>query len=310
MAVKILAGTASDALGLSIAQCLKTDLVKCEIRRFGDGEIFVEVHENLRGEDAFVIQSTSTPANDSLMELLIIIDTLKRSSARRITAVLPYYGYARQDRKTGPRTPISAKLVANLIAAAGANRVLTMDLHAAQIQGFFDIPTDNLFAAPVFARDLEMRISKHKLRPIVVSPDVGGLVRARLLAKRLGCGLAVIDKRRDSLGKAEVMNVIGEVAKLDCLLVDDIVDTAGTLCKATDALLEHGAKSVAAVITHGVLSGQARAKIEKSALDEITITDSIYNQQSGKIRILSVAPLFAKAVQSIGGEKSISRLFA
>ena len=309
MAVKIMGGTASAALALKIAQCLKTNLVKCEIRRFGDGEIFVEVCENLRGEDVFVIQSSSTPANDSLMELLIIIDTLKRSSARRITAVLPYYGYARQDRKTGPRTPISAKLVANLIEAAGANRVLTMDLHAAQIQGFFDIPTDNLFAAPVFVQELEKRIEKHNLKPIIVSPDVGGLVRARLLAKRLGCGLAVIDKRRDAEGKSEVMNVIGEIAKLDCLLVDDIVDTAGTLCNATDALLEQGAKSVAAVITHGVLSGQAREKIEKSALDEIIITDSIRNQEVGKIRILSVAPLFAKAVQSIGGEKSISRLF-
>ena len=309
MAVKIIGGTASSALASSIAQCLKIDLVKCEIRRFGDGEIFVEVCENLRGEDVFIIQSTSTPANDSLMELLIIIDTLKRSSARRITAVLPYYGYARQDRKTGPRTPISAKLIANLIEAAGANRVLTMDLHAAQIQGFFDIPTDNLFAAPVFARDLEMRIAKHKLQPIIVSPDVGGLVRARLLAKRLGCGLAVIDKRRDAEGKSEIMNVIGDIAKLDCLMVDDIVDTAGTLCNATDALLEHGAKSVAAVITHGVLSGQAREKIEKSALDEIIITDSIRNRESGKIRILSIAPLFAKAVRSIGEEKSISRLF-
>ncbi len=309
MSVKILGGTANLALATNIAKNLKIPMVQCEIRRFGDGEIFVEVCENLRGEDVFVIQSISKPANDSLMELLIIIDTLKRSSARRITAVLPYYGYARQDRKTGPRTPISAKLVANLIEAAGAHRVLTMDLHAAQIQGFFDIPTDNLFAAPVFARELEVRVSKHKLKPIIVSPDVGGLVRARLLAKRLGCGLAVIDKRRETDGKSEVMNVIGETAGFDCLLVDDIVDTAGTLCNATDALLEQGANSVAAVITHGVLSGDARARIEKSALDEITITDSIVNEQKGKIRIVSVAPLFAKAVQSIGDEKSISRLF-
>ena len=309
MSIKILGGMANPALARAIADCLDMPLVECEIRRFGDGEIFVEVCENLRGEDVFVVQPTSSPANDTLMELLIVIDTLRRSSARRITAVIPYYGYARQDRKTGPRTPISAKLTANLIEAAGASRVLTMDLHAAQIQGFFDIPTDNLFAAPVFVQDIQDRIARKGLNPLVVSPDVGGLVRARLLAKRLSCGLAVIDKRRDAAGQSSVMHVIGEVADFDCLLIDDIVDTAGTLCQATDALLERKARSVSASISHGVLSGKARERIENSSLDEIVITDSIENEARGKVRIVSVAPLFAKAVSSIGEEKSISKLF-
>ena len=309
MSIKILGGTANLALSRSIAKHLGMALVECEIRRFGDGEIFVEVCENLRGEDVFVVQPTSSPANDTLMELLIVIDTLRRSSARRITAVIPYYGYARQDRKTGPRTPISAKLTANLIAAAGASRVLTMDLHAAQIQGFFDIPTDNLFAAPVFVRDIEDRIKRKGLKPLVVSPDVGGLVRARLLAERLNCGLAVIDKRRDAAGKASVMHVIGEVAGFDCLLIDDIVDTAGTLCQATEALLVRDARSVSASISHGVFSGEALKRIDNSSLDEVVITDSIVNEERGKVRIVSVAPLFAEAVRSIGEEKSISQLF-
>ncbi len=309
MSIKILGGTANPALSRDIARHLGIPLVACEIRRFGDGEIFVEVCENLRGEDVFVIQPTSSPANDTLMELLIVIDTLRRSSARRVTAVIPYYGYARQDRKTGPRTPISAKLTANLIEAAGASRVLTMDLHAAQIQGFFDIPTDNLFAAPVFVHDIQGRATRQGLNPLVVSPDVGGLVRARLLAKRLNCGLAVIDKRRDEKGQPSVMHVIGEVAGFDCLLVDDIVDTAGTLCQATDALLTRAARSVSAVVSHGVLSGEARRRIEDSSLDEVVITDSIENEARGKVRVASVALLFAEAVRSIGEEKSISKLF-
>ena len=309
MSIKILGGTANPALSQDIASCLGMPLVACEIRRFADGEIFVEVCENLRGEDVFVVQPTSSPANDSLMELLIVIDTLRRSSARRITAVIPYYGYARQDRKTGPRTPISAKLTANLIAAAGASRVLTMDLHAAQIQGFFDIPTDNLFAAPVFVRDIQDRIARKGLNPLVVSPDVGGLVRARLLAKHLSCGLAVIDKRRDEKGQPSVMHVIGEVAGFDCLLVDDIVDTAGTLCQATEALSEREARSVSAIVSHGVLSGKACARIADSSLDEVVITDSIVNEARGKVRVVSVAPLFAEAICSIGEEKSISKLF-
>jgi ribose-phosphate pyrophosphokinase len=281
------------------------------VRRFADMEIFVEIQENVRGEDVFVIQSTSYPANDNLMELLIIIDALKRSSARRITAVIPYYGYARQDRRPGPRTPISAKLVANLIERAGADRVLTIDLHAAQIQGFFDIPTDNLYAAPVMARDIEDRFELHNLT--VVSPDVGGVVRARGLAKRIGASLAIVDKRRDRPGESEVMNVIGDVEGRRCILVDDIVDSGGTLCNAAEALLEKGAMEAMAYITHGVLSGGAVARVSASALKTLVITDSIQPTEAvrvaSNIRVLSIAPLMAEAIKRTAKEQSVSSLF-
>src|SRR5246500_3196241 len=272
-AVRLVAGNSNRALSEAIAAYLATPLTKAVVRRFADMEIFVEIQENVRGADVFVIQSTSFPANDHLMELLIIIDALRRASARRITAVIPYYGYARQDRKVGPRTPISAKLVANLITHAGVDRVLTLDLHAGQIQGFFDIPTDNLFAAPVMMRDIRDRFERDKV--IVVSPDVGGVVRARGLAKRIDAPLAIIDKRRERPGESEVANVIGEVDGGICILVDDIVDSGGTLINAADALLERGASEVYAYITHGVLSGGAAARVAKSNLKELVITDSI-----------------------------------
>ena len=272
-AIKLVAGNSNPALAAAIAAYLKTPLTKAVVRRFADMEIFVEIQENVRGADVFVIQSTSFPANDHLMELLIIIDALRRSSARRITAVIPYFGYARQDRKPGPRTPISAKLVANLITRAGADRVMTLDLHAGQIQGFFDIPTDNLYASPVMVRDIKERFELDNV--MVVSPDVGGVVRARGLAKRINAPLAIIDKRRERAGESEVMNVIGEVAGYTCILVDDIVDSGGTLVNAADALLEQGAKAVYAYITHGVLSGGAVARIATSKLKELVITDSI-----------------------------------
>ena len=310
--MKLLAGNSNLPLARAIAAYLEIPLTEASVRRFADEEVFVEIHENVRGEDVFVIQSTGFPANDNLMELLICIDALKRSSAKRITAVLPYFGYARQDRKPGPRTPISAKLVANLITVAGANRVLSMDLHAGQIQGFFDIPTDNLYAAPVMSADIRSRFSDKNL--MVVSPDVGGVVRARALAKRLdNAPLAIVDKRRERAGESEVMNIIGDVSGRFCILVDDIVDSAGTLCNAAAALLEAGAEGVAAYVSHGVLSGGAVARVEASALTELVITDSIGVPQAvkdaKKIRLLTIAPLFAEAVKRIADETSVSSLF-
>ena len=291
--MKIMAANSNLPLARAIAGYLEMPLVDAQVRRFADEEIFVEIHENVRGEDVFVVQSTSYPANDNLMELLICIDALKRASARRITAVVPYFGYARQDRKPGPRTPISAKLVADLITKAGADRVLAVDLHAGQIQGFFDIPTDNLFAAPVMAADIQARYGGKDL--MVVSPDVGGVVRARALAKRLdNAPLAIVDKRRDRPGESEVMNIIGDVKGRCCILIDDIVDSGGTLCNAAQALLDEGAKSVAAYITHGVLSGGAVARVDKSALTELVITDTIKATDaaidSDRIRVMTIAP--------------------
>jgi ribose-phosphate pyrophosphokinase len=310
--MKIMAANSNLPLARAIAGYLEMPLVDAQVRRFADEEIFVEIHENVRGEDVFVVQSTSYPANDNLMELLICIDALKRASARRITAVVPYFGYARQDRKPGPRTPISAKLVANLITEAGAERVLAVDLHAGQIQGFFDIPTDNLFAAPVMAADIQARYGDEDL--MVVSPDVGGVVRARALAKRLdNAPLAIVDKRRDRPGESEVMNIIGEVSGRHCILIDDIVDSGGTLCNAAQALLDQGAASVAAYITHGVLSGGAVARVDGSALKELVITDSIRPtddaKDSDRIRILTIAPLIGEAVRRIADESSVSSLF-
>ena len=309
--MKLIAGNSNRALAEAISVVLKTPLTKASIRRFSDMEVFVEILENVRGEDVFVVQSTSYPANDNLMELLVMIDALRRGSARRVTAVIPYYGYARQDRKTGPRTPISAKLVANLITEAGANRVLTMDLHAGQIQGFFDIPLDNLFSAPTFTKDIRERFHGKDL--VMVSPDVGGVVRARALAKRMEADLAIIDKRRERAGVSEVMNVIGDVQGRDCILIDDIVDSAGTLCNAAVALKQRGAVSVRAYVTHGVLSGGAVARVADSPLDELVTTDSILATEavrvSRNIRQLSIAPLIADAIDRITGEKSVSSLF-
>ena len=310
--MKILAGNSNLKLAQDIGAYLGLPLTKASVRRFADEEIFVEIHENVRGEDVFVVQSTSAPANDNLMELLICIDALRRASARRITAVIPYFGYARQDRKPGPRTPISAKLVANIIVEAGADRVLALDLHAGQIQGFFDIPTDNLYAAPVMAVDIEAR---HALEEItVVSPDVGGVVRARALARRLGnAPLAIVDKRRERPGESEVMNIIGSVAGRFCVMVDDIVDSAGTLCNAAEALVEAGAQGVVAYVTHGVLSGGAVARVEGSKLDELVVTDSIPLPEAAagarKIRVLTIAPLLAEAMRRISEESSVSSLF-
>ena len=309
--MKLFAGNSNPGLSNDIADYLGTRLGHCEVRRFADQEIFVELKENVRGEDIFVIQSTSYPANDNLMELLIVIDAARRSSARRITAVLPYFGYARQDRKPGPRTPISAKLVANLIVEAGADRVLTLDLHATQIQGFFDIPTDNLFAIPEMSKDVKARYETDKL--MVVSPDVGGVVRARALANRVNAPLAIVDKRRDKPGESQVMNVIGEVTGRDCILVDDIIDSGGTLCNAAEALLDHGAISVAAYITHGVLSGKAVERICGSKLMELVITDSIATTasvgQASNIRILSIAKLIGEDIRRTALEQSVSSLF-
>ncbi len=309
--MKLVAGNSNRPLAEAIAAYLNTPLAKCIVRRFADMEIFVEIQENVRGEDVFVIQSTSAPANDHLMELLILIDALRRASARRITAVIPYFGYARQDRKPGPRTPISAKLVANMIDRAGADRVATLDLHAGQIQGFFDIPTDNLFAAPVMVQDIRDSFDADNL--IVVSPDVGGVVRARGLAKRIDAPLAIIDKRRERPGDSEVMNVIGNVAGRTCLLVDDIVDSGGTLVNAAEALLDHGANEVTAYITHGVLSGGAVARVDNSRLKELVITDSILPSDAVKnarnIRVLPIAPLLGEAIARTAEEKSVSSLF-
>ncbi|MBX7541408.1 ribose-phosphate pyrophosphokinase [Qipengyuania sphaerica] len=310
--MKIMAANSNLPLARAIAGYLEMPLVDAQVRRFADEEIFVEIHENVRGEDVFVVQSTSYPANDNLMELLICIDALKRASAKRITAVVPYFGYARQDRKPGPRTPISAKLVANLITEAGADRVLAVDLHAGQIQGFFDIPTDNLFGAPVMAADIQARYGDKDL--MVVSPDVGGVVRARALAKRLdNAPLAIVDKRRDRPGESEVMNIIGDVQGRHCIMIDDIIDSGGTLCNAAQALLDQGAASVTAYITHGVLSGGAVARVDGSALNELVITDSIRPtdaaKDSGKVRILTIAPLIGEAVRRIADESSVSSLF-
>jgi ribose-phosphate pyrophosphokinase len=309
--MKLLACNANRPLAEAIADYLDMRLTRSEVKTFADQEIFVRIDENVRGEDVFVIQSTSYPANDNLMQLLIMMDALRRASARRITAVIPYFGYARQDRKTDGRTPISAKLVANLISAAGADRVLTVDLHAGQIQGFFDIPTDNLFGSPVMVDDIKERFGKDKL--IVVSPDVGGVVRARSLAKRLDADLAIVDKRRPEAGKSEVMNIIGDVSGKRCIMLDDMCDSGGTLANAAAALKESGAKSVSAYVTHGVLSGNAVERIEKSVLDELVMTDTIEPSKealkSKSIRILPIAPLLGEAIRRIANEESVSKLF-
>jgi ribose-phosphate pyrophosphokinase len=311
--MKVLAGNSNRPLAEAVAKHIGVSLTKASVRRFSDMEVFVEVHENVRGEDVFVVQSTSYPANDHLMELLVCIDALRRASARRITAVLPYFGYARQDRKPGPRTPISAKLVANLITVAGANRVLTLDLHAGQIQGFFDIPTDNLYAAPVILRDIREHHNGNSDDLMIVSPDVGGVVRARAVAKRLDADLAIVDKRRERAGVSEVMNIIGDVAGRRCILVDDIVDSAGTLCNAAAALMEHGAKSVTAYVTHGVLSGGAVARVANSALEELVTTDSIMATEAVRsarnIRQMPIANLMGEAMRRISEESSVSSLF-
>ena len=309
--MKLFCGNSNPRLAEDVTKYLNIPMGKATVRRFADQEIFVELHENVRGEDVFLIQSTSYPANDHLMELLIMIDAVRRASARRITAVIPYFGYARQDRKPGPRTPISAKLVANLLTEAGASRVLTLDLHAGQIQGFFDIPTDNLYAVPVIARDVKNNYSLKNV--MVVSPDVGGVVRARSLAKRLDCLLAIVDKRRERPGESEVMNVIGDVSGKDCLLLDDIVDSGGTLCNAAEALLKKGAKSVTAYITHGVLSGGAIARITGSKLKELVITNSIMPtpavEQAPNIRVLPISDLIGEAISRTAAEQSVSSLF-
>jgi ribose-phosphate pyrophosphokinase len=310
--MKLMSGNSNLRLVKALASYLELPVTEVSVRRFADEEIFVEIHENVRGEDVFVVQSTSYPANDNLMELLICIDALKRASAKRITAVLPYFGYARQDRKPGPRTPISAKLVADLLTVAGAHRVLSVDLHAGQIQGFFDIPTDNLYAAPVMSADIQARFKGREIT--VVSPDVGGVVRARALAKRLNnAPLAIVDKRRERPGESEVMNIIGDVEGRFCVLVDDIVDSAGTLCNAAGALRQGGASDVVAYCTHGVLSGGAVPRVEKSALSELVVTDSIACYEAAeageKIRILTIAPLLAEAIRRIADESSVSSLF-
>ena len=309
--MKILSCNSNVDLAKSISQNLNSKLVKAEVKRFSDMEVFVEVQENVRGEDMFVIQSTSYPANDNLMELLVSLDALRRASARRITAVIPYYGYARQDRKSGPRTPISAKLVANLITKAGADRILTMDLHAGQIQGFFDIPTDNLFAAPVFVKDIE---EKYKDKPLViVSPDVGGVVRARAIARRINANLAIIDKRREKAGSSEVMNIIGDVKNHHCIIVDDIIDSGGTICNAAQALIDVGAISVDSYVTHGVLSGSAVTNISNSPLSSLITTDSIKATEAVKmtsnIRQISIAPIIGEAIRRVHMEQSVSSLF-
>jgi ribose-phosphate pyrophosphokinase len=309
--MKLLAGNSNRPLAEAIAASLNIPLTKATVRRFSDNEIFVEIHENVRGEDVFVVQSTSSPANDNMMELLVCLDALKRSSARRVTAVLPYFGYARQDRKSAPRTPISAKLVANLIAAAGANRVLTLDLHAGQIQGFFDIPVDNLYAAGEIIGDIERNFPNGNL--MVVSPDVGGVVRARAIAERLEADLAIVDKRREKAGVSEVMNIIGDVGGRECILVDDIVDSAGTLCNAAAALKEAGASEVHAYVSHAVLSGGAVARVSSSDLKSLVVTDTIAMTEamrvSESIKILSIAKLMAEAIRRISAESSVSSLF-
>ena len=309
--MKVFSGNSNFAFAQAVASYMDTSLSKCLVRRFADNEIFVEVQETVRGQDVFIIQPTSSPVNDHLMELLIMLDTFKRSSARRITAVIPYFGYARQDRRSAPRTPISAKLVANLITSAGASRVVTMDLHAGQIQGFFDIPVDNLMAAPVMVKDIMYHFRDKT--PMIVSPDVGGVVRARGIAKRLHADLAIIDKRREKAGVSEVMNIIGEVEGQDCILVDDIVDSAGTLCNAAVALKNAGAKSVYAYVTHGVLSGDAVKRVTDSPLESLVITDTIEPTQAVKearnIRVVSVAELVGESILRISEERSVTSLF-
>jgi ribose-phosphate pyrophosphokinase len=309
--MKIIAGNSNLPLSSDVGKYLQIDLAKASIRRFADEEVYVEIKENIRGEDVFVIESTSYPANDNLMELLVIIDALKRASAKRITAVLPYFGYARQDRKPGPRTPISAKLVANLISTAGADRVLTVDLHAEQIQGFFDIPTDNLFAGPVFSRDIKEHFDLSNL--VAVSPDIGGVVRARAIASKFGASIAIVDKRRPKAGESEVMNIIGDVNGKDCIILDDIIDSAGTICNAADKLIEIGANSVTAYVTHGVLSGKALVRIKDSKLKEVVITDTINNTENAKelkkIRIIPISDLLGEAIKRISEESSVSSLF-
>jgi ribose-phosphate pyrophosphokinase len=309
--MRLITGNSNLPLAEAISAYLGLTPVKADVRRFSDDEVFVEVQENVRGEDMFVMQSTSAPANDNLMELLIIIDALRRASARRITAVIPYFGYARQDRKVGPRTPISAKLVANLITEAGANRVLTVDLHAGQIQGFFDIPTDNLFAMPVIVRDIAEHLKGET--PMVVSPDVGGVLRARALATRLNTDLAIVDKRREKAGQSEVMNIIGDVEGRPCILIDDIVDSGGTLCNAADALLKNGATEVYAYATHGVLSGKAVERVGNSKLKSMVITDSIeatpVMKTCANLRTITIAPLLGEAMRRINNEASVSSLF-
>jgi ribose-phosphate pyrophosphokinase len=310
--MKIIACNSNIPLAKSMAEYLGLSLTRASIKRFADQEVFAEIHENVRGEDVFVVQSTCYPANDHIMELLVCLDALRRASARRVTAVIPYFGYARQDRKVGPRTPISAKLVANVIAASGANRVLTIDLHAAQIQGFFDIPLDHLYASPVMVKDIRTHFPDLK-KLMIVSPDVGGVVRARGLANRLGVDLAIVDKRREQAGVSEVMNIIGDVSGRDCILFDDIVDSAGTLCNAAAALKEAGASSVAAYVTHGVLSGKALERVGSSVLSSLVVTDTIQATEAAKavpnIRFLSVAPLLAEAIKRISEETSVSSLF-
>ncbi|MDX9860104.1 MAG: ribose-phosphate pyrophosphokinase [Rhodospirillales bacterium] len=309
--MKIISCNSNRPLAEAIAAHLHLPLAKAVIRRFSDQEVFVEIQENVRGEDVFVIQSSSFPANDNLMELLVTLDALRRGSARRVTAVIPYFGYARQDRKSGPRTPISAKLVANLITTAGADRVLTMDLHAGQIQGFFDIPVDNLYGSLVFNQNIKERFDSEKL--VLVSPDVGGVVRTRGMAKKLDADLAIVDKRRERAGVSEVMNIIGDVSGRQCILVDDIVDSGGTLCNAAVALIEHGAEAVWAYVTHGVLSGGAVARVTASPLKRLVITDSILAteavRESSSIEQVSIAPLMAESIRRISEESSISILF-
>ena len=307
----IISGNSNKKLALKIASELGENIINVTLTRFSDQEVFVEILENVRGKNVFVIQSTSAPANDHLMELLITIDALKRASAHTITAVIPYFGYARQDRKVGPRTPISAKLVANILTTAGIDRLLTIDLHAGQIQGFFDIPVDNLYAAPIITKDVKDKYKNKNI--VVISPDVGGVVRARNIANRLSTNLAIVDKRRDKANVSEVVNIIGDVKGKDCLVVDDIVDTAGTLCNAAEALIDAGAKSVSAYISHGVLSGPAIKRISKSILSELVITNSIAESKqivdSPKIRVLNLAPLIAEAIRRISSDSSVSSLF-
>jgi ribose-phosphate pyrophosphokinase len=308
--MKLVTGNSNLELANAVARYLELPLTDCSVKRFADKEIFVEIKENVRGEDVFVLQSTSFPANDNLMELLILTDALRRSSARRITAVIPYFGYARQDRKSASRTPISAKLVANLITQAGVNRVITLDLHAAQIQGFFDIPTDNLYSAPVLTRDIQQHYDTGRL--MIVSPDVGGVARARATAQRIGADLAIVDKRRPRAGVSEVMNIIGDVSGHDCILIDDIVDSGGTLMNAAEALLQAGATEVSAYITHGVLSGEAAERIAASKLKELVITDSIEETEAVRdarnIRRITIAPLIGEAIARTASEQSVSSL--
>ncbi len=309
--MKVLSCNSNRPLAEAIATYLNVSLTQADVRRFADMEVFVEIHENVRGEDVFVVQSTSYPANDNIMELLVCLDALRRGSARRVTAVLPYYGYARQDRKSGPRTPISAKLLANLITSAGADRILTIDLHAAQIQGFFDIPADNLYSAPVFKTDIISRYNSKDL--VVVSPDVGGVIRARAIASRIEADLAIIDKRRPRAGISEVMNIIGDISGRHCIMVDDIVDSGGTLCNAAQALIDAGAITVDAYVTHGVLSGGAVSRVASSPLSSLVTTDSIQSTEAMRvatnIRQITIAPLLGEAIRRIHEERSVSSLF-